>query len=399
MKATDQNFLRLLHLAAAYGENAVDRMRRHVSQRTGKGAPQRIVAYQGHSGAEGVHLSGRVLSNIARGGPLDDDGWWENLANTWHQWESDEVAGARVSLHYQGHERIVTTDEEGYYQADFPAGAPAKGALAWHSATARTIDAGVEIEAAHEIMVTPVDARFGIISDLDDTVIHTGITSLLLAARLTFLGNAKTRKPLDGVAALYHSLQRGARGLPLNPIFYISSSPWNLHDLLVDFLRLNEIPPGPLLLRDLGLDRTKFLKEKGHGHKSLKALALMDIYPDLPFVLIGDSGQEDPMIYSELTRLRPGRILAIYIRDVDPHTDSPRDQATHRAVAIAAASGVPMILARDSVSISEHARGLGLISASEIEEVAADVEADQVRPETGEQAIKTALESVFPSVP
>jgi phosphatidate phosphatase APP1 len=181
----------------------------------------------------------------------------------------------------------------------------------------------------------------------------------------------------------------------LNPIFYISSSPWNLHDLLVDFLRLNEIPPGPLLLRDLGLDRTKFIQENGHGHKSEKALALMDLYPGLPFVLIGDSGQEDPRLYAELTRLRPGRILAIYIRDVDPDVDSPRDHATHRAVDVAAASGVPMILARDSVGISEHARSIGLISDSAIDEVVAEVEADQSRPETGEQALKDALESAF----
>lgn len=395
MKSPNNEFLRMLHLAAATSEDAVDRIRRRVSRKMGTNPPQRIVAYQGHSGPEAVHLAGRVLSNSPRGGPLDDDGWWENLLNTWLQWESDEVAGAPVTLRYQNHERTVTTDEEGYYQVDFPAGPAVRGGIQWHTATARTGVAGKEIHAVHQIMVPPADAGFGIISDLDDTVIHTGVTSLLLAAKLTFLGNARTRKPLDGVAALYQSLQRGGGGIPLNPIFYISSSPWNLHDLLVDFLRLNAIPPGPLLLRDLGLDRTKFIKENGHGHKSEKALALMDIYPNLPFVLIGDSGQEDPRIYAELSRLRPGRILAIYIRDVDPDADSPRDQATHRAVDIAAAAGVPMILARDSVSISEHARRIGLISDAEIHQIVADVEADQARPETGEQAVKDALESAF----
>ena len=374
-------------------------MRRRASRNMGTNTPQRIVAYQGHSGPEMVHLAGRVLSNLPRGGPRDDDAWWQNLVNTWGQWESDEVAGAVVTLRYQDHERIVTTDEEGYYQADFPAGSPVTGGLLWHTATASTGSAGRKIQAAHEIMVPPADAGFGIISDLDDTVIHTGITSLLLAAKLTFLGNAKTRKPLEGVAALYHSLQRGTGGTPLNPIFYISSSPWNLHDLLIDFLHLNDIPPGPLLLRDLGLDLTKFIKEKGHGHKSEKALALLDIYPELPFVLIGDSGQDDPRIYAELAHHRPGRILAIYIRDVDPDIDSPRDQATHRAVEHAAEAEVPMILARDSLSISEHARCLGLISESAIKGVVAEVEADHARPDTGEQALKNALDSAFPPDP
>ncbi len=394
MKHTENDFLRLLHSAAATGEDALDRMRLLLSKQTGRGKPQRIVAYAGYAGGGAVHLSGRVLSNLPRSGIPADGGWLRNLADTWHQWESDEVPGASVSIRYQDHERTVTADGEGYYQADFPAPAPAPGALVWHTATART----GEVQTVHDIMVPPSDARFGIISDLDDTVIHTGITSLFLAAKLTFLGNAKTRKPLDGVAALYHTLQRGSGGAPLNPIFYISSSPWNLHDLLADFLRHNEIPSGPLLLRDLGIDRTKFIKERGHGHKSDKALALMDLYPELPFVLIGDSGQEDPRIYSELTRLRPGRILAIYIRDVDPHADSPRDAATHLAVDVAAAAGVPMILARDSLSISDHARRIGLISASETKEVAADVQADKALPDTGEQALKGAIETARKSV-
>jgi phosphatidate phosphatase APP1 len=199
------------------------------------------------------------------------------------------------------------------------------------------------------------------------------------------------------VATLYQALQRGGGEIPVNPIFYISSSPWNLHDLLIDFLRLNEIPPGPLFLRDLGLDRTKFIKEKGHGHKLEKALVLMDAYPQLPFVLIGDSGQEDPHIYSELIRQRPGRILSVYIRDVDPDADSRRDDSTRRAVGLAEAAGVPMILAPNSLSISEHARHIGLISKSAIGEVADGVEADQSLPETGEQALQDALDSVFPT--
>jgi phosphatidate phosphatase APP1 len=39
-------------------------------------------------------------------------------------------------------------------------------------------------------------------------------------------------------------------------------------------------------------------------------------YPHLNFVLIGDSGQEDPKIYREIVAIFPGRILAVYIRDV-----------------------------------------------------------------------------------
>ena len=387
----------MLHRAAASVEEGLDLARRALWQKTGRHLPQQIAAYQGYADPGAVRVMGRVLANRPSGGPLDDDGWLQNLLNTFRRWESDEVPHAVVRLRFQGQEQTVVADDEGYYRAEFSAPPSRHDGLMWLEANASTDTAGEEkIQAVHDVMVPPPGAAFGIISDLDDTVIHTGITSLLLAAKLTFLENAKTRKPLDGVAKLYETLQHGHAGKPFNPLFYISSSPWNLHDLLVDFLRLNEIPPGPLLLRDLGLDREKFIKEKGHGHKLEKALGLIDAFPDLPFVLVGDSGQEDPAIYAEVTRQRPGRITAIYIRDIDPDFDSDLDTAVHRAVELAAAANVPMILARDSRAISEHASSIGLIPPSAVEEVLTEVTADKALPDTGDQALQNAVESILP---
>jgi phosphatidate phosphatase APP1 len=397
MTRENQDIMSLLHRAAVSAEEAVDVARRALWRKTGRHAPQHIAAYQGYATPASVHIWGRVLANRPSGGPLDDDGWWDNLVNTYRRWESDEVAHASVTVSFQGTEQTVVADDEGYYQAEFPAVTSNHDGLLWLSADARTGSGDNEVLANHDILAPPANASFGIISDMDDTVIHTGITSLVLAAKLTFLENAKTRKPLDGVAKLYDALQHGHAAKPVNPLFYISSSPWNLHDLLVDFLRLNEIPPGPLLLRDVGLDRTKFIKEEGHGHKLEKALRLMDSYPHLPFVLIGDSGQEDPAIYAEVTRQRPGRTAAIYIRDIDPETDSQLDTAVHRAIEIAAAHGVPMILARDSLAISDHLIETGLIPKSASDAVVDEVASDQARPEAGEQALQDAVESVLPT--
>ena len=393
-----RDFLKLLHKAAASAEEWADEARYRARREAGSGTPRQIAAYQGYADAAGVHVAGRVLASNPRGGPLDDDGWWDNLVNTWRRWESDEVPGAQVQLSFRGQEQQVVADEEGYYRASFPAPENEHDSLLWMTVEARTAAKGHAVVVAnHDVVVPPPNAAFGIISDLDDTVLHTGITSILLAAKLTFLENAKTRKPLDGVAELYKSLQQGRAGVAVNPIYYISSSPWNLHDLLTDFLRLNEIPPGPLLLRDLGLDRTKFIKEKGHGHKRVKALALIDGNPELPFVLVGDSGQEDPGIYAGVAEERPGRIRAIYIRDVDPGMDSSFDEAVVHAKARAEALGVPMILARDSLMISQHAEQIGLISPAALDDVRAEVAADQNRPETGEQAVKDAIESILPA--
>ncbi len=381
----------IFHRVAASTEDAVDIARRRIWKRTGRHRPRQLAAYMGYANAETVQLSGRVLANKPGGGPLDDDGWWENLVNTYQRWESDEVPFSDVVVRYGESEVRTKTDEEGYYQAEFPAPLVRGKGVTWHTAAARVGSGEKEVHAVHEIMVPPSKPEFGIISDLDDTVIHTGITSLLLAAKLTFLENAKTRKPLDGVAGLYQAFQKGTHEAAVNPIFYISSSPWNLHDLLEDFLKLNDIPAGPMLLRDLGLDESKLIKEQGHGHKFRKALRLLDEFPDLPFILIGDSGQEDPAIYVEVVKERPGCVKAIYIRDIDPDADSPLDEAVRKAVEETKALGVPMILAKDSRTISEHAVGLRLIPAGALGEVVEEVARDSHRPEIAEQIVEDAV--------
>ncbi len=386
--------LRGLHLAAASAEGAVDFARRQARRAAGGHAPGHIAAYQGHADCRDVHVHGRVLAKPPAGGPLDRDGTWRNLVNTIRRWESDEVPGASVTLRFHGEERTVVADDEGYYRATFPAPEPEHDRLVWLEAFATARGAGGEAEGVHDVLVPPSQAEFAVVSDLDDTVIHTGISSLLLAAKLTFLENARTRKPLRGVPALYSALQSGRAGRPVNPIFYVSSAPWNLHDLLVDFLRLNDIPPGPLFLRDLGLDRTKFIKSRGHGHKLDKALDLVDGHPDLPFVLIGDSGQEDPAIYAELAELRPGRVRAIYIRDADPEHETARDGFARDAARRASAAGVPMILARDSLMMAEHASRAGLIPPAAITAVIEEAEADLSRPDAADQALQDAADAL-----
>ncbi|MES2661081.1 MAG: phosphatase domain-containing protein [Verrucomicrobiota bacterium] len=398
MTSGNPDFIHLLRRTANALETRMDQARHRLSRTLGTSPARQLAAYVGYSAGGRIHVSGRVLANAPYGGPLEHDGWWENLANTFRRWESDEVPGASVTLRSGSQELTVLTDEEGFYQASFPCNSGSDTVIEWRTVEARTQGKDSEIEAAHPVMIPPREAEFGIISDLDDTVIHTGITSLLLAAKLTFLENAKTRKPLDGVAKLYQSFQRGFSDGPVNPLFYLSSSPWNLHDLLGDFLRLNEIPAGPLFLRDLGLDDRKFVTGKGHGHKLDQTLELMAAYPALQFVLVGDSGQQDASIYAEVAKLRPGRVRAIYIRDVDPGLLSNRDAAVEVAVELAAACGVPMILAADSEAIAEHARRIGLIPAKAEAAVSIEVATDQHLPETGEQAVKDAVDSILPGL-
>jgi phosphatidate phosphatase APP1 len=189
------------------------------------------------------------------------------------------------------------------------------GAGDWKSAEVEVVSAPVRglkpVRATAEILIPGPLAELGIISDIDDTVLQTHVTQKLKMIWVTLSGSAFTRMPFEGTSELYHALAAGASGLANNPVFYVSKSPWNLYDFLVDFLDYHQLPRGPLLLRDIGLREAPPV-----DHKSAAVQQLLETYTGLPFVLLGDSGERDPEIYLETAARYPRRIAAIYIRDL-----------------------------------------------------------------------------------
>jgi phosphatidate phosphatase APP1 len=186
------------------------------------------------------------------------------------------------------------------------------------------------------------------------------------------LENALTRLPFPGVAAFYRALERGATGADANPIFYVSSSPWNLYDVIDGFLEAQRIPTGPLLLRDWDFGR---LTNRHAGHKGTAIREIFDTYPELPFVLVGDSGQEDPEIYTRLVREHPGRVKAVYIRNVTPNVErTERIQALAREVA---AAGSTLVLADDTLTVAKHAAMHGWIASDALAEVGGEKRDDE----------------------
>ncbi len=370
----------------------LDAARRRHAARFGADRPTYIEAYRAHADGDAVELTGRVLASAPQGGPKEDDGWWDNLLNTYRRFESDEVPGVELTLQFRGVEARATTDNEGYYSARIAtAGAAVSDAL-WDNAMVSLAD-GTLMTPQPVLQVGP-QAAFGIISDIDDTILHSSILDWKTAAQLTFLHNARTRKPLQGVARLYQALQAGADGTGRNPVFYVSSSPWNLYDLLDDFIELNAIPFGPVFLRDIGFDQGKFVKTQGHGHKLDRARELIHRYPHLRWLLLGDSGQADAELYAEAAQEFGDRILAIYIRDVDPVTEDPRDSFVDGFIEKIAGTNVPMLRVGDSLAIAEHALGLGLLAEATLDEIAKEVQRDRHRPTLGEAAAKEAKDAV-----
>jgi len=353
-------------------EQHVDRARARVAEAFPPDRNDvRIEPYRGFGTADRLYLKGRVL----RGSPVPEAGERDhvllNLANMIQRFESDEVPGVKVSARFEGRTWEVETDEEGYFDLWMePPARPPAGTL-WHEVAleipGRTAPDGGPIRATGLVVVPPGGSRFGVISDIDDTVVLTGATTPLRMARTVFLGNARTRAPFPGVAAFYRALQHGSGRTDFNPLFYVSSSPWNLYGLLTEFLTLQKIPLGPLMLRDWGISEQEVLPTGHAGHKLEAIRAILETYPDLPFILLGDSGQEDPEIYHRVVHDHPSRILAVYIRNVRP---APERVAAVRALAEEVArAGSTLLLTDDTVAAAEHAVSQGWIPEAALHEV------------------------------
>lgn len=342
----------------------------------------KIVPYRGYGTRERVTLTGRVVEDRHITSAENSDSVWENMLNIYRRFTSNEIDQAQVRLRFGAVTKTATTDNNGFFTFDF---APDPDALDdtrnWYSVELELIEypgpqqTNTRTEA--DILIPTGASQFGVISDVDDTVIKTDAVNLLKMARNTFVGNARTRLPFNGVAAFYTALKHGTEPGIDNPIFYLSSGYWNLYDLLIDFFRVRGIPKGPLFLTDLGLTENYWLTPGHYAHKLGHIERLLATYPQINFILSGDSGQKDPEIYVEAAENFPGRILAIYIRDVSKRE---RSTAIQTLAERSAAVGTPLMLVEDTVAAAEHAAAQGYILPAVVDVIRAERDSDQAPP-------------------
>jgi phosphatidate phosphatase APP1 len=351
-----------------------------------------LLPYLGYGGAGGIWLKGRVLQERAFASQGAHDSGWRNLAALYRRLESDEVAGEAVAARFGGQTYLTRTDSGGYFA--FEIKPPASWQPGWLTVELELPDASetgngatTRVRANGRVLMPAMDASFGVISDIDDTVLWTNVTNKLNMALMLARSNPHTRQPFKGVAAFYRALRDGVQNgvqagvqagvqtnaAAANPLFYVSSSPWHLFGHLLEFMRLQGMPVGPLLLRELSLRQLFHMHQHGN-HKLGKIEHILATYPHLQFVLIGDSGEQDPEIYAEVVRRHPRRIRVIYIRNVNP--DPVRVAALDRLVAEVAATGTQLIIAADSEAAATHAAAEGLIDVARLAEVRADLRED-----------------------
>lgn len=323
-----------------------------------------IIAFQSYGTADHLYARGRTLEdeNI----DLSEKGFFKLLLNTWKRFETDEVRNAPIQIKLPDGRIIdTTTDHGGYFLVDqklegLGGYVNEEGWLAYEISYAG-LDITRQITNENcfpgELLIPSKEATFGVISDIDDTILHTGVVSSLKWRVIanTFFKSAEKRVPLEGAALFYHKLHRGATGRNANPIFYVSHSPWNLYRYLEFFLRKNNFPKGPILLRNFpGLRPRK--KPTDQPQKQKEIINILKTYPLLKFILIGDSGEGDADIYIDIAKSYPERILAIYLRSVNHKRKMLRIRSL-----IETFKATPILLVDKNAEAIAHARNNGFI--------------------------------------
>ena len=326
--------------------------------------PLQIIAFQSYG--SNTHL-------FARGRALEDEyidlmrkNIFSMVLNTYKRFETDEIKRTNLNLKLSDNTILkVKTDDNGYYkfEANLTDLEKLTNDQGWLSFELSYDDVNIKRSIQNqncfpgEMLIPSAKAKFGVASDIDDTILHTGVVSTLKWRVIynTVFKNVKRRLPLEGAANFYHQLHRGVDGDNANPIFYVSHSPWNLYRYLEFFLKQNGFPKGPILLRSLSdfLSRKK-VEEKPQKQKEI--LNLLKTYPNLPFILIGDSGEHDVDIYIEIAEKFPNRILAIYLRSVAHKKRMLRVKGL-----VDNYKSVPVLLVKNSGQAIDHAKAHGFI--------------------------------------
>lgn len=336
--------------------------------------PWILVVYRTYSSAHNLYLRGRALEDQ----PLkhyEQQTLYQTLRNTWRTFRTDEIRNALVVLTLPDGTTLETrADHEGYFLfkledidqdltqwVNTDSFMPLSVRFDEDNAAFAKAKKQKRISDNHfsgsTLIPTVTKSTYGIISDIDDTIMHTGVTSFLKirVALNTFFKNYDRRLPLKGAAQLYQLLHKGSNNIAQNPMFYVSNSPWNLYRYLEKFLDFHGFPKGAILLRDFPTpwDRSVRLKQP---HKLYEIIKILQYYPHLNFILLGDSGEYDVDYYSEVAQQFPDRIMAIYLRSVDHHRKMSRVQAIADAFTIC-----PMLLIKDSSEALDHAQSMGWI--------------------------------------
>jgi phosphatidate phosphatase APP1 len=338
---------------AAWIDDATNR--RSMAFLIRRGWRPRVVGFTGYGSTDSLHVLGRVvMSNPSKDAVRVPPSGPRSLAvlaeRGWRAYFTAQVPFHPVVVRAGDRSIRSSSDRGGYVDVMLNDHGLEPG---WHTVT---IEAKAAAPVKAKVLVVSPETRTGIVSDIDDTIMVTMLPRALIAAWNTFVRHSSARNPVPGMADLYKKILAQH---PDAPVFYLSTGAWNAVPTLRAFMTKHGYPAGPMLMTDWGPTATSLFRS-GVEHKRTRLRDLFITFPDIRWILVGDDGQHDPMVYDEVAREHPRHVAAIAIRQLSPAEQvlshgtpetldppNPNSDAT-------AEHGVPTVRGRDGRAILER---------------------------------------------
>jgi phosphatidate phosphatase APP1 len=328
--------------------------------------PTVVVTYRGWY-ADGVaHMTARCIEKPMFAAGEASVGMGEALKANLRRFLVLSIADVTVRASMGDTSGEFTSDMDGYLHISLPVGPLSAG---WHVLDIDPVEGSSVPHTTGRVFVPDPEGGVAVISDIDDTILKTGLTQRWTAAGRTFLRDVSDRKPVPGMAQLYAGLARGSGATRPAPFFYVSTGSWNFYDYLVAFLNLHRFPRGPLFLTDWGPNSERLMRD-GREHKRATIRSLLAGNPQYRFVLVGDVGQGDPETYEVMAREFPDQVAGIFLVYVGSHLAERSEEVATRAARLRE-EGVPMFYVHDAAEAVTAAWQLGLVDRTATSDVAA----------------------------
>lgn len=312
-----------------------------------------IIPFRGFGTTKQLHVQGRIVYGDSLSWHTKRRGTiFHNIISMWRRYRAQPIVHAQVEIIFQGKKFLSQTNSNGVFEKVISLDTCVVGDEGWHAIAYRCSESTAE----GQVYLDCIPDEFGVISDIDDTILISRASNIIATVWTLVTGNAHTRKLFPQTASLYQRLEKGSSGMAHNPFFYISSSHWQLYDFLERLFFIHKLPKGVFLLKEVSGIVEAFRRRRDHEHKYHAIVQIIEATEQLPFILIGDTAQMDPLVYVRIAEKYPKRVTRIYLRDVWANSNT-----TSKALQAAAQLDVSLVVVPHTKDILEHAKNHGLI--------------------------------------
>jgi phosphatidate phosphatase APP1 len=317
-----------------------------------------VKVYHGYGHTHNLVVYGHVFKFKAKTTQNFSTNLFVNIIHLFKLFVVKPAAFAKVRLYFYDQVIDQKAEYDGFFKFEWKA--LNEVSAGWHDVKVVALADNDEVTAQSEGKIfVPHITQYAFISDIDDTIMVSHSATIGRRLRELFIKNPRTRKTFPSVTNYYQLLAK-AHTSPSqpNPLFYVSSSEWNLYDYLVETFRFNALPEGTFLLNQIKRWKNLIKSGKtGHEGKLLRVMRIIDAFPNQQFVFFGDNSQQDPAIYQAIATKYPSSVAAVYIRNIRPS----KATETKELLAKVEAQGIKTCIFAHSDDAMAHSKQIGLI--------------------------------------